>query len=75
MEKIKDFLVKMVTSNSGISSKRVCGVIGFLVIVFAIIFCTVNVIQVPEIVETFIWAVALLLGVDSITDIFKNKIK
>lgn len=75
MEKLKDFLVKMVTSHSGISSKRVCGVIGFLVIVFSIIFCTVNVLQVPEIVETFIWAVCILLGVDSITDIFKDRIK
>lgn len=75
MNKLKDFLVKMVTSHSGISSKRVCGVIGFAVIVFAVIFCTINIIQAPEIIETFIWAVCILLGVDSITDIFKNRIK
>lgn len=75
MNKFKDFFVKMVTAHSGLSSKRVCGVIGFAVIVFTIIFCTINVIQTPQIVETFIWAVCILLGVDSITDIFKDRIK
>lgn len=73
MNKFKEFLRLMVTAHSGVSSKRVCGVIGFIVIVFAIIFCTINVVQTPVILETFIWAVAVLLGVDSVTDIFKNK--
>lgn len=72
MKKIKEFLKLMITSHSGISSKRVCGVLGFLVISFVIIFCTVSSIQAPLILETFIWAVALLLGVDSVTGIFKK---
>jgi hypothetical protein len=72
MNKIKEFLVKMVTSHSGISSKRVCGVIGFIVIVFVLIYCTINVVQAPVMIDTFIYAICILLGVDSVTGIFKN---
>lgn len=72
MKKIKEFLKLMITSHSGISSKRVCGVLGFLVISFVIIFCTVSSIQAPLILETFIWAVCMLLGIDSVTGIFKK---
>jgi hypothetical protein len=63
----------MVTSHSGISSKRVCGVLGFLVVIFIIIFCTVNGIQAPDMIDTFVYAICMLLGIDSITSIWKNK--
>lgn len=72
MKKIKEFLKLIVTAHSGISSKRVCGVLGFLVIIFVIIFCTVSTIQAPAILETFIWAICMLLGIDSVTGIWKN---
>jgi hypothetical protein len=72
MKQIKDFLKLMVTSHSGISSKRVCGVLGFLVIIFVVIFCTVNGIQAPDMIDTFVYAICMLLGIDSITGIWKN---
>lgn len=72
MKNIKEYLKLMITSHSGISSKRVCGVLGFLVIMFAVIFCTITGIQAPVILETFIWAVCALLGIDSITGIWKD---
>ena len=72
MKKIKEFIKLMITSHSGISSKRVCGCLGFLVIMFSIIFCTVTGTQAPLILETFIWAVCMLLGIDSVTGIFKT---
>lgn len=72
MKKIKEYIKLMITSHSGISSKRVCGVLGFLVIMFVIVFCTVSSIQAPVILETFIWAVCALLGIDSITGIWKD---
>ena len=72
MNKIKEYLKLMITSHSGISSKRVCGVLGFLVIMFVIIFCTVTSIQAPVILETFIWAVCMLLVIDSVTGIWKD---
>ena len=72
MKKIKEYLRLMITSHSGISSKRVCGCLGFLVIMFVIIFCTIANVQAPLILETFIWAVCMLLGIDSITGIWKD---
>lgn len=75
MNKIKEFLKQVITSHSGVSSKRVCGCIGFLVIVFVLIFCTVQGIQAPGILETFIWAVCMLLGIDSIMSPFCQKYK
>lgn len=72
MKNIKEYIKLMITSHSGISSKRVCGVLGFLVIIFTIIFCTITNIQAPVILKTFIWAVCMLLGIDSITGIWKD---
>lgn len=69
---MKDFLIKLITAHTGISSKRVCGVLGFLVIMLQLIYCTIMQIQLPDITETFIYAVCLLLGIDSVTNIFKN---
>lgn len=70
---MKDFLIKLITAHTGISSKRVCGVIGFLTIIFILIYCTIFTIQAPLILEPFIYAVCLLLGIDSITGIWKGK--
>lgn len=72
MKKIKEYVRLMITSHSGISSKRVCGVLGFIVIMFSIVFCTITGMQAPVILETFIWAVCTLLGIDSITGIWKD---
>lgn len=72
MKNIKEYVKLMITSHSGISSKRVCGVLGFLVIMFVIVFCAIAETQAPVIMETFIWAVCALLGIDSITGIWKN---
>lgn len=62
----------MVTAHSGFSSKRVCGVLGFVVIIFVLIYCTLMGIEAPVMVETFIYAVCALLGIDSVTSIFKG---
>ena len=70
---MKDFLIKLVTAHTGLSSKRVCGVLGFLVIIFILLYCTICTIQAPIIIEPFIYAVCMLLGIDSITGIWKNK--
>lgn len=72
MKKIKEYIKLMITSHSGISSKRVCGVLGFLVISFVLIYCSICGLQAPTMIDTFIWAVCMLLGIDSITGIWKN---
>lgn len=71
MEKIKEYIKLMITSHSGISSKRVCGVLGFLVISFVLIYCAICGLQAPVMIDTFIWAACALLGIDSITGIWK----
>ena len=72
MSNILNFLKQMITSHSVISSKRVCGVIGFVAVLFVLIYCTVQGIQAPVMIETFIYAICLLLGIDSVTGIWKN---
>lgn len=72
MNNVLKFLKLVITSHSGISSKRVCGVIGFIVILFVLIYCTIKQIQAPEMIDTFIYAICLLLGIDSITGIWKK---
>lgn len=72
MKQIKEYIKLMITSHSGISSKRVCGVLGFLITMFVIVFCTISNIQAPLIMDTFIWAVCMLLGIDSVTGIWKK---
>ena len=75
MKQFKYYLRLIITSHSGISSKRVCGILGFLVIMFSIIFCTITGAQTPVILEPFIWAVCMLLGIDSIMSPFYQKYK
>ena len=72
MKQIQTFLKQMVTSHSGISSKRVCGVIGFVAVIFVLIYCTVQGIQAPAMIDTFIYAIGVLLGIDCVTGIWKN---
>ena len=72
MKRIQTFLKQMITSHSGISSKRVCGVIGFVAVLFVLIYCTIYSIEAPVMVDTFIYAICALLGIDSITGIWKD---
>lgn len=66
------FLKDMLSSHSGISSKRVCGVIGWLVCLGVLVYCTVNVIQAPVMIDTFLVCCMTLLGIDSVTGIWKK---
>lgn len=69
---MKEYLKKIVESRSGVSSKRVCGVLGFLIVIFVLIYCTISGVQAPLMIDTFIYAICLLLGIDSITGAFKK---
>lgn len=65
-------LKQIIMSHSGVSSKRLCGIIGFAVTVFVLLYCTILEVQAPMMIETFIYAICLLLGIDSVTGIFKK---
>ena len=66
---MKEFLMKMFTAHSGLSSKRVCGFLGWIVCLFICVYCTVLVIEAPSVVEYLFICSASLLGIDSITGI------
>ena len=60
-------------ANSGdLSSKRVCGVFGILVVACIAIGCTIVGTQAPLIVTDLLYASTALLGVDSVTNIWKK---
>lgn len=56
----------MFTAQSGISSKRVCGVIGWLCIIGWISYYLIIKKEIPDIVETFVLSTIILLGIDTI---------
>lgn len=70
----KQFLKSIFLAKSGsISSKRICGVLGWLICLIVLIYCTIVNTQAPEMVETVLIMSATLLGVDSVTNIWKGK--
>ena len=71
--KIFKWFKDMLDAKSSVSSKRFCGVLGWLVCIGVVIYCTLAVIQAPSIMEFFMFSVVGLLGVDSVTSIWKNK--
>ena len=68
-------MTKIFESRSGVSSKRLCGFMGWLVCLFVCIYCTVCAIPAPQIVEILFICSTSLLGIDSITGIWKKEIK
>lgn len=59
--------------SNTISSKRVCGVLGWLISLGVLIYCTISKIQAPVMIDTIVISSTALLGVDSITGIWKRK--
>ena len=55
-----------------ISSKRVCGVIGFFTVMILIILSTIYRFNIPDITDSFLYCCAALMGVESVTRIFDN---
>ena len=67
-----EFLKGVISSHSGISSKRLCGVTGWFVAIAVLIYCTIATIQAPLMIDTFLICVMALLGIDSVTGIWKK---
>ena len=44
-----DFLIKLITAHTGVSSKRVCGIIGWLTCLIITIYCTIKNKQATEV--------------------------
>lgn len=63
----------MFTAHSGLSSKRVCGFLGWMICLFICILCTIKNIQAPDAIDWLFACSTSLLGIDSVTGVFKNK--
>lgn len=70
--KFISFLKDVVTSQSGISSRRVCGLLGWLLCLGVLVYCTVTSKQAPVMIDTIVWCCMGLLGIDSVTGIWKK---
>ena len=70
--KIIEFIKQMITSGSGVSSKRVAGIIGWMAFIWVIIYCTIQDKQAPLMAETLAICSSALLGLETITNIWNN---
>ena len=71
---MKEFLTKLITAHTGVSRKRVCGILGRLIGLIILIYCTINQIEAPQMIDTMLYCCMGLLGIDSVTSIWKNKV-
>lgn len=58
-------------SRSGVSSKRVCGLSGWITSLGVLIYCTITQKQAPLMIDTVLLCCMGLLGIDSVTSIWK----
>lgn len=70
---MKKFITSMLSAEKGsISSKRVCGVIGWIVVLFIYIYSVVTSKTIPSDILDLIIACCALLGLDSVTSIWQK---
>lgn len=69
---VRNIKTVFLADSGGLSSKRICGVLGWIVCLGIAIYCTIAVIQAPLILETILWCCMGLLGIDSVTSIWKK---
>ena len=69
---MKDFLIKLITAHTGISSKRVCGILGWIISLVILIYCSIVTKQAPDMIDAVLYCCMGLLGIDSITGIWRK---
>lgn len=69
---MKQFLTNLVTAHTGVSSKRACGILGWLIGLIILIYCTINQMEAPQMIDTMFYCCMGLLGIDSVTGVFKK---
>lgn len=62
-------------TKGSISSKRVCGFLGWLTCLAVLVYCTILTVQAPLFADGVLIATTALLGVDSVTSIWKHSHK
>lgn len=69
---MKEFLSIFKAEQGSYSSKRVCGVLAWMVVLSCYVYCCIADKQMPVMTEFLVGASVTLLGVDSVASIFKN---
>lgn len=69
--RIKNFIWDTVSEGKNPSSKRVAGCTGWIVCLIASIVAMFHSIPNPDVIEILFWASCALLGLDSVSGIFK----
>lgn len=73
---MKAWILSVLSAQPGtISSKRLCGVLGWLVCLGILIFCAISGTEAPEFADYVIITSASLLGIDSVVLPFQRKNK
>lgn len=72
MNKFIDYLKKAFDAKDTTSSKRIFGAFGFILSACILVGCTIAKCQAPDMVESFMISSVCLLGVDSITNIWRK---
>ena len=62
----------LLADRKSLSSKRLCGMLGWAVILLIVIYCTIAVVEAPMSAEVIAYTSAGLLGMDSIASIFRR---
>ena len=70
--KFTEFLKQALSSDSSTSSKRICGLLGWIICLLGVIYAVITKIESPDILTTLFITSSGLLGLDSITNIFKK---
>lgn len=69
----KQFLISIFLNQpNSISSKRICGALGWLLCLVILGYCTFKQVQAPVMIDSIVIASTTLLGVDSIANIWKD---
>lgn len=71
---MKQFMKKMLSSDRSVSSKRVAGFLGWIVCLCASVYSVIFTIPSPDIIEMLFICSTSLLGIDSITSIWRKNI-
>lgn len=72
MKNFIEFLKNALCSDSPVSSKRLSGFIGWVTCLGCVIYCVIKKEESPEIVNLLFLTSTMLLGLDSIINIFKK---
>lgn len=73
---MKNFIKDIFSENGRGSSKRVVGAIAYLVVLICIVWLTITAGAIPiveNLLTTLVISASALLGLSSVTNIFKNK--